>query len=165
MIGLFGAVSIVLGILETFIPLPVPAVRLGLANLGVMMMFYAGGVAPAASVMILKMLLVPLLTGNLLFRLSLSVPSSTMAFIGMALCFIFLRKYTSPVTMGVVGAFLHMITQLFMINLLYIKGIYYTALLSAFLFAAIATGILTGVITILAMRRIIPLYTKGVSNG
>ena len=157
-IGLFGAISVVLGFIENFIPLPVPGVRLGLANLGVMMMFYIGGTRPALIVMILKICLVPLLSGNIFFRLSLAGPSGIMAFIGMYLVFRFMSRYTSSVSMGVVGAVLHMLTQLFMIDAMgYINGIFNSGIVSWFLLAAAVTGILTGVITALTVSRISPL--------
>ena len=153
-VGLFGAISIVLGIVENFIPLPVPGLRLGLANLGVMMMLYIGGLVPAMMVMILKVTLVPLLSGNIFFRLSLSVPSGVMAFIAMAVFALILRKYSSAVSVGVAGAVFHMITQLYVIDKLYIKGIFSTAIVGWFLLAAVVTGILTGIITQLSVERI-----------
>lgn len=153
-VGLFGAISIVLGVVENFIPLPVPGVRLGLANIGVMMMLYMGGIIPALMVMILKITLVPLLSGNIFFRLSLSVPSGVMAFIAMAVFVFALQRYSSAISVGVSGAVMHMITQLFVIDKLYIKGIFSTAIVGWFLLAAIVTGILTGIITHLAVQRI-----------
>lgn len=160
-IGLFGAVSVVLGVLENFIPLPIPGVRLGLANLGVMLMFYVGGarrfndgVMPAFGVMLLKICLVPLLSGNLFFRLSLSAPAGLVAFLAMCLLFKYLSRYVSPIGLGIAGASLHMLTQLYVINLFYIKGIFFSGIVGWFLLAATATGVLTGLVTAIVLHRI-----------
>ena len=57
--------------------------------------------------------------------------------------------------MGVVGAVLHMLTQLFMIDAMgYINGIFNSGIVSWFLLAAAVTGILTGVITDLTVSNI-----------
>lgn len=154
LIGLFGAVSVVLGIIENFLPMPLPGIRLGLANLGVMLMLYIGGAVPALIVMVLKIALVPLLSGNLIFRMSLSLPSGMAAYIGMFLCALLLSRMVSPVTTGVVGAMLHMITQLFVIDRLYIRGIFSSSLVGWFLLAAVLTGVLTGMITSMTLKQL-----------
>ncbi|MDR2870180.1 MAG: Gx transporter family protein [Deferribacteraceae bacterium] len=153
-VGLFGAVSVVLGVLENFIPLPIPGVRLGLANLGVMMMLYIAGIAPAAGVMLLKICLVSLLSGNLFFRLSLSAPAGLMALLGMCLLFKYLSRYVSAIGLGIAGAALHMLSQLYVINIFYIKGIFYSGIVGWFLLAATATGVLTGIVTAVTVTRL-----------
>ncbi len=160
LIGLFGAISVVLGIMENFIPLPVPGVRLGLANLPVMMMLYTGGAIPAMLVMILKISLVPLLSGNLIFRLSLSLPAGTAAFLGMLLCVLLLKRYNSAITTGVVGATMHMLTQLWVIDHLYIRGIFSTAIVGWFVLAALCTGILTGITASILINRLRPVLPQ-----
>ena len=156
-IGLLGAMSVVLGVMENFIPLPVPGVRLGLANLPVMVMLYTGGAVPAMLVMILKISLVPVLSGNLIFRLSLSLPAGTMAFLGMLICVLFLKRYSSAITTGTVGATLHMITQIWVIDHLYIKGIFSASIAGWFIIAALCTGILTGITATVLINRIVPV--------
>lgn len=154
LIGLFGAVSVVLGVIENFLPLPLPGVRLGLANLGVMLMVYIGGLVPGLMVMILKMTLVPLMSGALLFRLSLSIPSGLAAFVGIAVCALVLPRYLSPVSAGVAGAMLHMITQLFVIDRLYIRGLFSSSFVGWFMLAAVLTGIMTGLITSVTLKKL-----------
>jgi heptaprenyl diphosphate synthase len=152
-IGLFGAIAVTFGVLENFLPTPLPGIRLGLANIPIMIMFYIGGVAPAFTVMLLKMTLVPILSGNIIFKLTLAVPSGTVAFLGMAVCFLMLTKYTTTITMGVIGAALHMLTQLWIINTLYIRGIFYTSIVGWYMLAALGTGILTGIITMSVLEK------------
>jgi heptaprenyl diphosphate synthase len=160
--GIFGTISVVLGVIENFLPMPITGVRLGLANLPVIVMLYIGGIIPALTVMTLKMTLVPLLSGNLIFRLSLSMPASVMAFIAMSFCVLFLRRYFSPITTGILGAVLHMITQLCVINWLYIRGILYTPIVGWLIIAALCTGILTGGFATILINRLRSVF--GFSN-
>ncbi|MDR2883928.1 MAG: Gx transporter family protein [Deferribacteraceae bacterium] len=157
MIGILGAMSVVLGVLENLLPSPIPGVRIGLANLPIMVMLYRGGVLPAFMVTILKISLVPILSGNIIFRLSLGVPSGVVAFIGMALCIVAFRRYISPFTVGIVGATLHMLTQLWVISHLYIKGLFATAIVGWYLLVALAAGIAIGAVTIIILERLPPL--------
>ena len=152
LVGLLGATSVVLGILENFLPIPFPGVRLGLANLGPMIMLYTGGVRYAFAVMILKTILVPVFSGNPIFRLTLSVPSGLAAFLGMLISVYVLRK-ASAVSSGVLAATCHMLTQLWIIDKLYIRGIFDTAFLGWFMLVAAVTGLITGLITNLAVNR------------
>ncbi|MDR0453182.1 MAG: Gx transporter family protein [Deferribacteraceae bacterium] len=144
MTGILGAISVVLGVMENFFPAPMPGVRLGLANLPVIMMLYTGGVIPAMLVMILKITLVPLFSGAFIFRLSLSLPSGAMAFLGMAICALFLKRYTSLITTGVAGAALHMLTQLWVIDRFYIYGLLSASITGWLIIVSLFTGILTG---------------------
>ena len=41
--GLMASCSIILGVIENFIPTPVPAIRLGLANVPIIIMLYLAG--------------------------------------------------------------------------------------------------------------------------
>ena len=163
--GLFGAISVVLGVMENYFPLPIPGVRLGLANLPVMVVLYIEGVIPAASVMTLKITLVPLLSGNLLFRLLLSFPAGVMAFLGMLVCVLFFRRYISLIGTGVVGASLHMITQLFVIDRLYINGFLSATVVGCFMIAALLTGILTGGLASVLIGRLKKMRGSALRNN
>ena len=55
--GLMASCSIILGVIENFIPTPVPAIRLGLANVPIIIMLYLAGSKYAFQVSFLKALL------------------------------------------------------------------------------------------------------------
>lgn len=63
--AVFLAMAIALGIAESFIPNFVPGVKLGLANVVVLIMLYGFGVYEAAFVSILRVFVVALLRGNI----------------------------------------------------------------------------------------------------
>lgn len=148
LVGLMGAVSVVLGVAENFIPMPVPAIRLGLANIPVMMMMYLSSMRTAFGLLLLKSFLVPVFSGNLFFKMSLGLPSSLAAFIAMFVVIKFLPKYSSPISVGVAGAFTHMFVQILVAGSLYINWLWSANyLVGIMLLVATVSGVLTGILT------------------
>ncbi|PLX70966.1 MAG: heptaprenyl diphosphate synthase [Denitrovibrio sp.] len=150
--GLFAALTVSLGVFETFIALPVPGVRLGLSNIGIMLCLYLLDLPSAFYVALAKSILVPLLTGNLLVKISISLPSTIAATIIMAVYIYTLKKYTSPFSTGAVGAFAHITVQFFVVKNLYIKADAIYNLLPYFTFVSVLTGAVTGYITLLILK-------------
>lgn len=147
-IGLMGAVSVVLGVAENFIPMPIPAIRLGLANVPIMMMMYLSSMRAAFGLLLLKSFLVPIFSGNLFFKLSLGLPSSLAAFAAMFIIIKFLPKYSTPISAGVAGAFTHMFVQILVAGKLYIGWLWSASyLVGVMLLVATVSGILTGILT------------------
>ena len=99
-IAMLLAIAIILNILESFIPVFVPGVKLGLANMIVLVMLYEFKPAEALMVAVLRILLVGVLRGNLLtptFLMSLS--GGVLSFLIM---FFFSRvKIFSPIGVSV----------------------------------------------------------------
>ena len=62
--GTLGALAIVLGYLETFVPIPIPGVKLGLANIAVLIALAQGERRTAVAVAAIKVLASGLLFGN-----------------------------------------------------------------------------------------------------
>lgn len=150
--GLFAALTVSLGVFETFIALPVPGVRLGLSNIGIMLCIYLLDLPAAFYVACAKAVLVPLLTGNLLVKMSISFPSTIMATLAMALYIYSMKKFTSPVSAGSIGGFVHIAVQFFVVKNLYIKTDAIYNLLPYFTFVSVLTGAVTGYITLLILK-------------
>lgn len=147
-IGLMGAISVVLGVAENFIPMPIPAIRLGLANVPIMMMMYLSSMRAAFGLLLLKSFLVPIFAGNLFFKLSLGLPSSLAAFVAMFIVIKFLPKYSTPISAGVAGAFTHMFVQILVASQLYIGWLWTASyLVGVMLLIATVSGVLTGILT------------------
>lgn len=147
LVGLMAAFSIVLGVIENFIPSPFPAIRLGISNIPILVMIYLSSPIYALEVALLKAVLVPVFSGNFLVRLSLSLPATLCALLAMYIVYKFLRKWVSPLSVSVIGAVTHMIVQLSIMSLFYIKGLIYTQLTGILLFASVITGVLMGIIS------------------
>lgn len=150
--GLFAALTVTLGVFETFIALPVPGVRLGLSNVGIMMCLYLLDLPAAIYVALAKGILVPLLTGNLIVKMSIGLPATIMSTFTMAFFIYLTRRFTSPVSIGSLGAFVHICVQFFTVKNLYIKTDAIYNLLPYFTLFSVLTGAVTGYITIQILK-------------
>ncbi|ADD67965.1 membrane protein-like protein [Denitrovibrio acetiphilus DSM 12809] len=150
--GLFAALTVTLGVFETFVALPVPGVRMGLSNVGIMMCLYILDFPAAIYVALAKSILVPLLTGNLLVKMSISMPATLCATAAMALYIFLSGRFTSPLSTGAVGAFVHISVQFFAVKNLYIKADAIYNLLPYFTLFSVLTGAVTGYITIQILK-------------
>lgn len=144
--GLMASCSIILGVIENFIPTPVPAIRLGLSNVPILIMIYLAGSKYAFQVSFLKSLIVPVLSANIIFKMSLSVPATFISFAAMAVIYHYFKNKLSIVTISVVGAVFHMATQLAVVSIFYVKGLIYTNIAGVLLLSATITGVLMGII-------------------
>ncbi len=147
MTGLFAAMTVSLGVLESFIALPVPGVRIGLSNIGIMLCIYLLDIPAAFYVAVTKSILVPLLTGNLVVKMSISLPATMASTAAMALSYLILRRILSPVSIGALGALAHICLQFFVVKNLYIKTDAIYNLLPYFCFFSVLAGAATGYIT------------------
>jgi len=146
-IACFAALSVALGVAESLVGLPVPGVRLGVANIGIMLAAYTLDFKSTLSVGIIKSILVPLFAGNLVIRLSISLPATIASVLAIYFCSKILKKYTSPLSAGILGGVTHISIQFVVAEKLYIKSpVIYTALPYFVIFSAL-TGVFTGLIT------------------
>jgi heptaprenyl diphosphate synthase len=150
--GLFAAFTVSLGVFETFIALPVPGVRLGLSNIGIMLCLYLIDLPAALYISVAKGILVPLLTGNLIVKMSISLPATLASALCMGMFIRLTGKFTSPVSAGAVGGFVHICVQFFTVKNLYIKTDAIYNLLPYFTFLSVLTGALTGYITFVIIK-------------
>ena len=145
------AIAIILNILESFIPVFVPGVKLGLANMIVLVMLYEFKPAEALMVAVLRILLVGVLRGNLLtptFLMSLS--GGVLSFLIM---FFFSRvKIFSPIGVSVLGAVSHAGGQVLIAILLLSTSavLYYLPFIGIL---SLITGIFSGVLTKVYLKR------------
>ncbi len=142
-IAMLLAIAIVLNVLESF-TIFIPGVKLGFANIIILIMLYEFKPAEALMVDILRILMVGLLRGSFLsptFFMALS--GGLTSFIIM---FLFSRiKIFSPVGVSVLGAISHAAGQIFVaIGLLGTNAVVYYLPFIGLL--SILTGILSGII-------------------
>jgi heptaprenyl diphosphate synthase len=138
------SVSIVLSIVESFIPVFIPGVKIGLANVVTLIIMYLYGEKDAFLVLILRIVLVGILRGTIFsvtFYLSLSGGLSA-----YLLMFTFKQlRVFSMIGVSIMGAFGHSVGQIAMAIFLIERKelIYY---LPYILVLSIITGVLTGMI-------------------
>ena len=146
LLAIMLAISIVLSIIESMLPVivPIPGVKLGLANVVTLLIMYIYGDKDAFLILILRIILVGLLRGsifNVTFFLSLG--GGLMAFL---LMYVFHKlKVFSMVGVSIMGAFGHSVGQIAMaIFILETKElIYYFPYIVVL---SIITGVFTGIV-------------------
>ena len=145
------AMAIVLNILESFIPVFIPGVKLGLANVIILIMLYEFKSTEALIVNISRIILVGVMRGNIFtptFLMSLS--GGLLSFLIM---FIFSRfKFFSIVGVSVLGSISHCVGQILMaMVILGTKAV--IGYLPFILFLSIATGTFSGILAMSYLKR------------
>ncbi len=143
-ISMLLAMAIVLNIVESFIPVYIPGVKLGLANIVILIMLYEFQPGEALAVDLLRIGLVGVLRGNLFsptFMMSLS--GGILSFFMM---YIFSRlSFFSPIGVSVLGALSHAVGQVLVaIVILGSQAVLYYLPFIGIL--SILTGILSGIL-------------------
>lgn len=150
-IAMLTSMAVVLSILESFIPVFVPGVKLGLANMIILVMLYEFRSQEALLADILRIIVASLLRANILtptFLMSLS--GGMLSFVVMLILSRF--KFFSPIGVSALGAISHSFGQICVAiivmgtsSVLYYLP--YIALLS------LATGVLSGIIANIYLKR------------
>ena len=138
--GALAAVAMLLGYLETFVPIPIPGVKLGLANVAVLLALAQHDRAGAAWIAIIKVLAAGLMYGN---PLTLAYSAAGTA-LSLAVMLPLSLLPTLHVTMlSVIGALAHQTGQLLVAQaVLGTPLVWYSA--PALVIAGVVTGALSG---------------------
>ena len=149
-VGVLAALALVLGYLETFIPIPIPGVKLGLANIAILLAFMRLDVRAAFFVTLTKVLAQGLLFGSPL-TFAYSLTGSLLAFCIMA---VLVKLPTMhPAMVSVCGAVGHTAGQMLVAAaLLGTRFVWLAA--PVLLVAAIVTGAICGFLTMRLDRAI-----------
>lgn len=146
-IARLAAAAIALSLVDAAIPLPLPGVKPGLANIVTLLVLYRYGFSTAAWVTGLRVVAGGLLLGHLLspgFFLSLS--GSVFSLFVLALVQHLSRRWFGPVTLSVLAAFAHICGQLLLARLWLIPHDNVFLLAPVFFAAALFFGIINGLI-------------------
>lgn len=139
-IGVLSALAMLLGYAETFIPIPIPGVKLGLANIAVLVALDGHDISGAFAISAIKVLSTSLIFGSPL-TMAYAAAGSLLAFAGMAPLSM-LRSMQLPM-LSIVGALLHEIGQLVVAStLLGTSVVWYLA--PVLLVAGCITGAISG---------------------
>ena len=152
-LGLFAALAIIFGYVETLLPVfvGIPGIKLGLANLSVLFILYSYSYREAAVVSFVRILIIGFLFGSL-FSILYSLAGAALSLTVMTL----LKKKTdfSMLGISVAGGVSHNIGQL-IVAMLIVENtslIYYAP---ALLISGIVTGLLIGILTVEVEKRIL----------
>ena len=151
-LGLFSAVAIILGYVESLVPVfaGIPGVKLGLANLGVLFILKKYSFRQAALVSLVRILVIGFMFGNL-FSILYSLAGAALS---MTVMTIMLKKTSfSLIGVSVAGGVSHNIGQLVIAMLiLHSSSVFLYA--PALLVAGVAAGIVIGGLTSEILKRV-----------
>lgn len=151
-LGLFSAVAIIFGYVESLIPFftGIPGIKLGLANLAVLFLLQKYSAKEAALVSVVRILVIGFMFGNL-FSILYSLAGAVLSLTVMTL--IIKKTDFSLVGISVAGGVSHNIGQLIiaMLTVSSFNLIYYAP---ALLISGVITGIVIGKLTEEVAKRI-----------
>jgi len=144
LLGVLTAATIVIAIIESFIPsIGIPGVKLGLANIVILVILYELGILEAVLVNLARVLVVSLIRGTFLsmgFMMSLV---GAMLSLGVMIIFYLLIKKFSIVGVSVIGSVFHVTGQV-LVAMVYLGTSYVIFYLPLIAISAIITGVLVG---------------------
>lgn len=154
-ISVFSASAVVIYVVESFIPRPLPWLRFGFGNIIVLITLYLLGFRIAFLVSALKSILGALIVGNLftpafLFSISGGIASLSV----MAIVLSLFPSLFSPLGLSVWGAVTHNLTQLLIASLLFIRRVEVMHLFPLFIMLSVVTGTITGIISLIILKAI-----------
>jgi heptaprenyl diphosphate synthase len=152
-IAALASAAVGLAIAEAAIPLPIPGIKPGLANIVTLLVLYRYGWRAAAWVVGLRIVASALLLGTFLtptFAMSLTGGLASLA--ALALLSRLPRRWFGPVGLSVLAALAHMAAQLALVDLWLMPGVNLAGILPLFLSVAWITGLVNGLVTVRLME-------------
>lgn len=153
--GLLIAVALVLSVAERWVPLtalvPIPGIKLGLANIVTLFALYFLRPADAWAILIARCLLTALVTGGMT-SLLFSLAGGALALLTMQAAFRFARRFLSITGISVAGASAHNIGQI-LAALLVLRSSAIVAYLPVLLASSCVTGVLIALLATSFFRR------------
>lgn len=146
LLGILTAGAIVIGILESLIPIiGIPGVKLGLSNIVILIVLYELGVWEAAFVSLIRVLIVSLVRGTFLSMGFVMSLSGAVLSLGIMILFVLLIKKFSIIGVSVIGALFHVFGQI-AVAMIYLSTAYILFYLPVIAISAIITGVLVGIV-------------------
>ena len=152
LLGVLTAGAIVIAILESFIPsVGIPGVKLGLANIVILIILYELGIVEAIIVNLLRVLVVGLVRGTFISMGFLMSLTGAVLSLGIMILFYLLIKKFSIIGVSVIGSIFHVFGQI-LIAMLFLGTAYIFLYLPIIAISAIITGVFVGIVAKLIIR-------------
>ena len=152
LLGVLTAGAIVIAILESFIPsVGIPGVKLGLANIVILIILYELGIVEAILVNVLRVVAVGLIRGTILSMGFLMSVTGAVLSLGIMILFYILIKKFSIVGVSVIGSLFHVTGQV-LIAMLFLGTAYIFLYLPIIAISAIITGVFVGIVARLIIK-------------
>ena len=152
LLGVLTAAAIVIAILESFIPsVGIPGVKLGLANIVILIILYELGIVEAVVVNVLRVIVVGLVRGTFLSMGFLMSLTGCALSLGIMILFYVLVKKFSIVGVSVIGSLFHITGQI-LIAMIFLGTAYIFLYLPVIAISAIITGVFVGIVAQLIIK-------------
>ena len=153
-LALMTAFAVSLYFFEMLIPQPLPFMKIGLSNIVVLSLIYSLYAKEALFVATVKSVLGAFFTGTLISpAFLLSVTGACFSCIMMFLTFKYLKNL-SIIGLSVIGAFTHLLAQLFMVRLVILQTNSIFSLYPLIVLSAVITGFITGLFAYILLNHI-----------
>ncbi|MCX8084544.1 MAG: Gx transporter family protein [Calditerrivibrio sp.] len=143
-VAALASFSIILGLLENFVPMPIPFVRIGLSNIPVVMGVYLLDLKYLFILGAIKSIVTAIFSTGFIFRLIIAFPSLMVAIVSMYFYHKLTNRYSSLVSVSVVGSVTNITMQFIIIKLFVVKDLAFLKILPYFIILAVVTGFLIG---------------------
>ena len=146
LIGVLIAATVIIAIVESFIPsVGIPGIKLGLANIMILVTLYELGIKEAIIVNLARVFLASLLRGTIFtMGFFMSLTGAVFSLIVMIIFYLVIKKF-SIIGVSVIGAIFHVVGQI-LIAILYLGTGYVVFYLPFIGLAAIITGVFVGIV-------------------
>lgn len=152
LLGVLTAAAIAIAILESFIPsVGIPGVKMGLANIVILIILYELGIWEAIVVNLLRVLTVSLVRGTFLSMGFLMSLTGAVFSLGIMILFHLLIKKFSIIGVSVIGSLFHVVGQI-LIAMIFLGSAYIFLYLPVIAISAIITGVFVGIAAKLIIR-------------
>lgn len=146
-IAALAAAAVGLSIAEAAIPLPIPGIKPGLANIVTLLVLYRFGWRLAVWVSLLRIVASALALGTFMTpTFIMSLAGGLASLLALALLVRLPRTWVGPIGLSVLAAFLHIGAQLLLVDLWLLPGVSLVGLLPLFLGAAWLAGLFNGIV-------------------
>ena len=152
LLGVLTAAEIVIAILESFIPsIGIPGVKMGLANIVILIILYELGIWEAGVINLLRVLVVSLIRGTFLsMGFLMSLTGALLSFGIMVLFYLLIKKF-SIIGVSVIGSIFHVTGQI-LIAMIFLGTAYIALYLPIIALSAIITGVFVGIVAQLIIK-------------
>ena len=145
LVGVLIAGAVVIGYLDSLIPsVGIPGIKLGLANIVILITLYELGIKEAIFVNALRVVLVSLIAGTLLSYGFLMSLAGAILSLGVMILFHSLIKKFSIIGVSVLGALFHVIGQI-IVAMIFLESVYVLYYLPFIAVTSIITGVFVGI--------------------
>ena len=153
-LSMFLALAVTLNIVENVIPIfqgIVPGVKLGLANIMILVILYELGILDAIIVNVLRVVVVGLVRGSIFSMGFLMSLTGAIFSLGIMILFYVLIKKFSIIGVSVIGSLFHVTGQV-LIAMIFLGSAYVILYLPIIAISAIITGVFVGITAMLIIK-------------